>query len=609
MDINYNSVSLLLLGNGAAGSTTITDNSPSPVTVTATGSAQISTAQSKWGGASMLLTGGSLTTSAYAGLGFGTGDFTIEFWLRRSNNNEQITLASITHSGKVTSIALDCPGGGGPAGIKYQNAATNILTSAYSIVMDTWTHIAFVRSSGVLNTYIGGVGKTGVAFTSDLHATGSLVFGDTLTGYIDDLRITKGVARYTSNFIAPIAEFDTAAPSFAEITAPMPVLVFTASPTMNHVSADLAPPRPAVSACSGAVMAITCPSPTLYVAAGANSSLAAPSPTLHFTAHDSTGENAITARAPSPRVTFYTGAVAKAKAPSPTLSITGTVTGWAKVSIQSPNPKVIATATVSGMMSSAIRAPSPNLVGYGGAVCSVTLTGRPTVQATATTGSVASIAVTCPLFQVEASATAQNYGSLHVIAPSPRMGNTIQAWVIAPMAKVTCIGSAVVTATYEAYAINLNHVPVRGVDPVDEVTRYTNFPFTHVVRYKNSYYGANSTGLYLLEGTTDNGTPIPWAFETAMTDFKSPNKKTLAAAYFSGRFGTSSTIQLKKGEKSPITHAFTTPRGTLAQNHRQVFGKDRAETRTRYFALAASGTSEFELDAIECDVHNTTRRI
>jgi hypothetical protein len=51
-DPNFANVSLLLYGNGINGSTSITDNSPSPKTVTAVGNAQISTAkQSKFGGA------------------------------------------------------------------------------------------------------------------------------------------------------------------------------------------------------------------------------------------------------------------------------------------------------------------------------------------------------------------------------------------------------------------------------------------------------------------------------------------------------------------------------------------------------------------------------
>ena len=154
--------------------------------------------------------------------------------------------------------------------------------------------------------------------------------------------------------------------------------------------------------------------------------------------------------------------------------------------------------------------------------------------------------------------------------------------------------------------MNLKHTPKPGVDPIDEATRYTNFPFTHVVRYQNSYYGANSTGLYLLEGTTDDGTDIPWAVKTAMDDFKTPVKKTVAAAYFGGRFGPASTVQLHAGEDTPNTYSFSTPRDALAQNHRQVFGKG---VRERYYALGAYGTSELEIDTIELETHNMTRRI
>jgi hypothetical protein len=57
VDLNRSNVSLLLHGNGTNGSTTITDNSPSPKTVTAVGNAQISTAQSKYGGGSIAFDG------------------------------------------------------------------------------------------------------------------------------------------------------------------------------------------------------------------------------------------------------------------------------------------------------------------------------------------------------------------------------------------------------------------------------------------------------------------------------------------------------------------------------------------------------------------------
>jgi hypothetical protein len=354
--------------------------------------------------------------------------------------------------------------------------------------------------------------------------------------------------------------------------------------------------------------AFTAPSPTLRANCGAVAALTAPSSTLSSTAHSSYGEQAAFLTAPSPLLTITTGVNASASAPSPMLSATGTVTTWGRADLTTPNPVLAASGTVSAMARAYLSAPRPNLVGYGGAVCSITLTGSPTIRAAGTTGGIGGAQITCPLYQLSASATAENHGSASLLAPAAQLSATAQAWLIAPMATLTAIGTATVVATYEAYAVNLNHTPRPGDNtaPIDEMTHYTNFLFTHVVRYQNSYYGANSTGLYLLEGTTDDSMPIPWAVKTAMTDFKNPNLKTLASAYFSGRFGPASNITLSAGERSPVAYSFTTPRGTLAQNHRQSFGRG---LKARYYALAASGTGTCEIDAIELDVHNLTRRI
>jgi len=384
---------------------------------------------------------------------------------------------------------------------------------------------------------------------------------------------------------------------------------FTFAMVRGEASVSISPPAPILAAYAGADASVTAPSPSLFAATGANSqTLTAPSPRLVLQAHDSTGEQAANLTAPSPTLTFYTGANARLTAPKPTLTATGTVTRMATASLTAPKPTLQAAGTVTKLATATLSAPSPNLVGYGGAVCSVSVTGKPTLTATGTTGGVATVAVTAPLFELTSTATMQNHGSANLIAPSPRMGQTIQAWLAAPSARLTAIGTAVVTATYEAYAVNLGHRPrvTNQEIPVNEVTHYTNFPFTHVVRYQNSYYGANSTGLYLLEGTTDNGTAIPWAVKTAMDDFKTPTKKTVASAYFGGRFGPASTVQLHAGEQAPNTYSFSTPRDALAQNHRQVFGKG---VRERYFALGASGTGACEIDTIELETHNMTRRI
>ena len=251
-----------------------------------------------------------------------------------------------------------------------------------------------------------------------------------------------------------------------------------------------------------------------------------------------------------------------------------------------------------------------NLVGYGGAVLSVTGPSG-TLIASGTSGSIGTAALVCPLFELTAGATAQNHGSASLVAPSPRMGATLQAYLVAPGAQLTAIGSAVVAATYEAYAMNLlqpqDQSPTNQYEAkVPAVTHYTNFPFTHVVRYKNSYFGANSTGLYLLEGTTDDGSPIPFEVKTHETDFGSTEHKTVESAYFAGRIGPAETVTLYAREDTVNAQAFTTPRGNKPQSHRQAFSRG---LKARYFALGIAGSGEFELDTVDFSVGTTKRRI
>lgn len=323
--------------------------------------------------------------------------------------------------------------------------------------------------------------------------------------------------------------------------------------------------------------------------------------------HDSTGEQAASITCPLPTTAAYGGGNGRSGTATVAVTATGTTIGWGKAAVSAPSATATASGTTTATASGAATSARINIIGYGGAVCSVTIDGA-TVQAIGYTGALGRAQIICPLVEVMAGATARAHGTADIICPMPGLGGTIQAWILAPSATVVAVGTATVTASYEAYAVNLKHVP-RGPGqeaPVDEVAHYTNFPFTHVVRYRNSYYGANSTGLYLLEGTTDDDVPIPFAVKTGTTDFGSPEKKTVASAYFSGRFGPASTISLQSGEDAPNSYNFSTPRDALAQNHRQMFGKGVKE---KYHALSVSGTDVCELDSIELDVRKTTRRV
>jgi hypothetical protein len=219
-DPHFANVSLLLYGNGINGSITITDNSPSPKTVTASGNAQISTAQSKFGGSSIAFdgTGDFLSTPANASFNFGTDNFTVEMWIYVNNSSVNEGLASIASVGTTSGLGLQIFGNQVLALIG-TGGSINSVCRTPTINIATWLHIALVRSNGVFTFYADGVGgATSNAVLSNVST--SLIVGDgfgitgglfgninEFNGYIDDLRITKGVARYTANFTPPTAQF------------------------------------------------------------------------------------------------------------------------------------------------------------------------------------------------------------------------------------------------------------------------------------------------------------------------------------------------------------------------------------------------------------------
>lgn len=447
-------------------------------------------------------------------------------------------------------------------------------------------------------------------YTSPITATanfGATAFTFTPPGGYNAGFGAGGAAITGVSALAPAGVVAAYSGAIALLSAPACALAAVSAARANLA---LTAPATALSALGGANSALTAPAPTLIVYGGATSTPTAPAPTLYATAHDAFGERAAILTAPTPALSAYAGASAGLVAPSVALSATATCAISGSAELSAPVPTISSEGTVAATAGIALSAPLATLIGYGGAVCSITLTGSATIAATGITGSIGGAAITCPLFELTATGTAQAYGSANLIAPAAQMGSSSVAYLVAPTATLTAIGHAAVTATYEAYAVNLNHQPKPGKEPVDEVTRYTNFPFTHIVRYQNSYFGANSTGLYLLEGTTDYASPtptaIPWAFKTAMTDFKSQQHKTVASAYFGGRLGAAATVDLHVGEDGPQTYSYATVRTDHAQNYRQVFGKG---TKARYYALGASGTGTMELDDIDLDVHNLTRRI
>lgn len=209
---------LLMHLNGADASTTITDSSSSAHSPTAVGNAQIDTAQSKFGGASVLFdgTGDYISVPDSVDWDLSTGDFTIDFWFRMS--------ADFATDGKTvhTFFAPDTNDTGLVLSVDDENnviRATlfpNARTFAFSPTKDTWYHLALTRSGTDLRAFIDGtqVGTT-LTDSTDIQSSSSVFVGSDhaqttsqmTQGWIDEFRVVKGSAVWTSNFTPETTEY------------------------------------------------------------------------------------------------------------------------------------------------------------------------------------------------------------------------------------------------------------------------------------------------------------------------------------------------------------------------------------------------------------------
>lgn len=212
----YDKVALQLKFDGTNGSTSFVDTGPNAFTVTPYGNAQITSA-SKYGSGAGAFDGSGdyLDTPNTTALDL-PGDFTIEAWFYGIG----LTTTSGTIIGKWQNpvawallVATDKIqlGTGNNGGF---SATYSFLTT---IANGVWNHVAISRSGTSIKCFLNGnqVGST-ITSSVNLSATSTTDIGrlkstnsNYFNGYLDDLRITKGVARYTANFTPPVRGLST----------------------------------------------------------------------------------------------------------------------------------------------------------------------------------------------------------------------------------------------------------------------------------------------------------------------------------------------------------------------------------------------------------------
>jgi hypothetical protein len=218
-DPSFSSVILLLANeNGANTSTTFTDASPLHNTVTRIGTAIWDNSQKPTGLTTSVLVpaASGISIPDGANVELGSGDFTIEVWVRTPTGTTQVILDKMDDGATSRCIEILFAAA---AGINFYASSdgssfdiANGQTLRASFAVDTWYALAVTRSGSTWAGYADGT--RGFSFTSAatlFDSTAAWSVGSRATGglglqsgWVGAARVTKGVARYTgASYVVP----------------------------------------------------------------------------------------------------------------------------------------------------------------------------------------------------------------------------------------------------------------------------------------------------------------------------------------------------------------------------------------------------------------------
>jgi len=183
--------------------------------------AQVSTSVKKYGTGSLKFNGSTdwLSTASNQSAQFNAGNFTIECWMyptSLSGANVFHCYGYQTTSTRSTLAYLN----GGNLRFAYSpdgSTSTDSSLGAHGMSTGNWYYVAIVRNGATVTAYVNGtalsspitISTTSVYNSAQPLVIGSDTTGDNFAGYIDDYRITKGYARYTTNFTPPTSALPT----------------------------------------------------------------------------------------------------------------------------------------------------------------------------------------------------------------------------------------------------------------------------------------------------------------------------------------------------------------------------------------------------------------
>jgi hypothetical protein len=186
------------------------------------GNAQVVTSVKKYGTGSLAFDGNGDFLS-YPSSVFGGGNFTVECWVYFNSVSSDRTIFGINWNSNANSLsAVRVDTSSGVFRFMGSTDGTNFYffqATSFAPVISTWYHIALVRVSGTVTLYVNGTSVGSVSSVPNPLFAGTggsrignlfySVFDNFLNGYVDDYRVTNGIARYTANFTPPTAALPT----------------------------------------------------------------------------------------------------------------------------------------------------------------------------------------------------------------------------------------------------------------------------------------------------------------------------------------------------------------------------------------------------------------
>ena len=209
----FSYVDVLLHMEGTDDATSFTDSSSNGRTITKAGNAHVDHGRTKFGLSAMLLDGTGDYLQYTPGASFGTGDFCIEAWVYQTNHsgyNYNAAGSWRLYTWTDSTLRWYAPASGG-------TSVGHRFTGSSDAPLNTWYHIAIATASSTATMYLNGtsigsgsVGNHSTGTPITIGAATGTWSGYGVVGSMDEVRITRGHARYTGNFTAPTTAFPDA---------------------------------------------------------------------------------------------------------------------------------------------------------------------------------------------------------------------------------------------------------------------------------------------------------------------------------------------------------------------------------------------------------------